>query len=116
MFKNWLKKQIREAIRPEQDTATIDRAMEGSMPAVIAFRINNGYLLRCNTVDANRIGPQHNGYVYCADEKALADGIVAAHVKGKVMQESRPDMQEAQAEMAMPTVNVGKLAAASRRI
>lgn len=115
MFKNWLKKQIREAVRDDRDTSAVDRAMEGSMPAVIAFRINNGYLLRCNAHDPNRIEPRNNGYVYCADEKALADGIVAAHVKGKVMQESRPAMQE-EAQMAMPTVNVGKLAAASRRI
>lgn len=114
MFKNWIKKQVREAIRDDGNAIAVDRALEGSVPAVIAFRITNGYLLRCNTHDPHRL-TQNSGYVYCADEKALADGIVAAHVKGKVLQNSVA-MKEAAAEMAMPTVNVGQLAKASRRI
>ena len=110
MFKSWIKSQINEALedihRPAE-TRAVERAMEGSAPAVIAFRIKNGFLLRNNVIP-----PQGNlvptrmeqEFVYCADAQALGDAIVAAHVRDRMQESNRPraDM-ETVVTMEMPS-------------
>lgn len=110
MFKSWIKNQINEALedihRPAE-TRAVERVMEGSAPAVIAFRIKNGFLLRNNVIPPQgNLMPQRleQEFVYCADAQALGDAIVAAHVRDRMQESSRPrtDM-ETVGMMVMPS-------------
>lgn len=96
MFKAWIKKQVKAAVEDTlapNESRAVERAMEGAAPAVIAFRIKNGFLLRNNVVPPHGlISPQRvePEYIYCADAQALGDAIVAAHVRDRMQESSRP--------------------------
>lgn len=110
MIKSWFKKQVRAALEEniggKHEDRAVERALEGSAPAVIAFRIKNGFLLRNNVVPAlGSIGPKYMEpeFVYCADAQALGDAIVAAHVRDRMQESSRPHAEQQVAMMEMPS-------------
>ena len=113
MLKSWIKKQVGEVLEDilnppsKLESRAVERAMEGSAPAVIAFRIKNGFLLRNNVIPPNGIiGSPQTEFVYCADAQALGDAIVSAHVRDRMQESSRPRSMETAGyaqEAAMPT-------------
>lgn len=113
MLKSWIKKQVGEALEDtlnppsKLESRAVERAMEGSAPAVIAFRIKNGFLLRNNVIPPNGLisAPVQTEFVYCADAQALGDAIVSAHVRDRMQESNRPRSMETIGfpEQAMPT-------------
>lgn len=94
MIKNWLRKTLRNILN--DDVAAREYAIESgrankihdmlgsSGAALVAFKIDNGYLVR--TMDGNSIvhGERMGGFTYCADRQAIADHIVVAATKEKL--------------------------------
>ena len=94
MIRNWLRKTLRNILN--DDVAAREYAIEAgrankiqdmlgtSGAALVAFKIDNGYLVR--TMDGNSIihGERMGGFTYCADRQAIADHIVVAATKEKL--------------------------------
>ena len=53
-------------------------------PAVVAFRINNGFVVR--TVDSSEVyeGKRQTGFTYCKDHQEIASHIIASEVSRKL--------------------------------
>jgi hypothetical protein len=74
LIRKWLGLEIEiEASRP-----MVHDVLEGSEMALVAYRIDNGYLLRVsrNTASQMTIGSGVR-LIYCTDEKDMAEKIVA---------------------------------------
>lgn len=90
MFKGWIKKLIREAAREDMERHTIrestsmERMFGHQMPAVVAFKINNGYVVQSIDMSNESIGQRSTGFIYCQDHQAIADHIVTASAKEKM--------------------------------
>lgn len=81
----WLKNLVRNIVREEinpQPVAERD-VLSGSELAIIAYRINNGYLLRVSS-PGNSMTLTMPTLIYCADEEELAKQIVVGRAKQKL--------------------------------
>lgn len=72
---------VPEVVRP---ATNMERMFGDCAPAVVAFKIENGYVVR--TV---QMGPYTDGiaggFTYCKDHQAIADHIVSEAAREKVM-------------------------------
>lgn len=60
--------------------------LEGSEMALVAYRIDNGYLLRVSGRQANSMVLGSGvRLIYCTDEKDMAEKIVAHRAYGKII-------------------------------
>ncbi len=99
--------QVREATEME-------RLFGGASPAVVAFRINNGFVVRTIDMDANYVGGRSTGFTYCKDHQEIAEHIISAEAKRKlgIGEEYQQDMFAA--EKARAVAMQGGLAQAKR--
>ena len=84
-----MKKLIRKWLGIEEPYPEAQRPMahdvlEGSEMALVAYRIDNGYLLRVSGQRALQIGGAAR-LIYCTDEKDMADKIIAHRAFHKVV-------------------------------
>ena len=93
MLGGWFKKKLQAALRemheqqPEIRRTTATEEMFGRhLPAVIAFKINNGFVVQAN--DAAHLAQygevRSSGFTYCKDAEAIAEHIVSSAVKEKI--------------------------------
>lgn len=62
----------------------MERMFGNCTPAVVAFRINNGFVVR--TVDSSEVyeGKRQTGFTYCKDHQEIASHIIASEVSRKL--------------------------------
>jgi hypothetical protein len=80
----WQKEQMRDdGIRP---ATNLERMFGDCSPAIVAFRIDNGYVMRSiDFAEKNTIGGSEvSGYVYCKDHAAIAEHIVSEAARTKL--------------------------------
>lgn len=84
-IKKWIAKMAYEGLPHEEKLGaarinTMHEMLSRNVAAVVAFKINNGYLVRT----ANSDSGVDSGYTYCADHQAIADYILSNAMRGKL--------------------------------
>jgi hypothetical protein len=96
-LKRWLAAAAVEGLQETKDEVRNSRMHEmfkSNMPAMVAFKIDNGYVVRCMNPEAAMLSVERSlGFVYCADHRAIADYIVTQTMKTRlgVQQEMFPE-------------------------
>jgi hypothetical protein len=86
-FKRWLAAAAVEGLQETKDETRINKLHDmfsSSMPAMVAFKIDNGYVVRCMNPEAMLQGGRIPGFAYCADHRAIADYIVTQAMKNRL--------------------------------
>jgi hypothetical protein len=104
MFDSYFKKLIRKVLNDDRAEVTLNppvqnQLLEGS-PSIVAFRINNGYVVRVFDPNNYKLGTVSPGFTYCKDAQAIAEHIVASAMKDKLGIQSDMFEQEKQAAQA----------------
>ena len=99
-IKKWIGRMAAEGLTQgklsdETRTNRLQEMFQNNMVAMVAFKIDNGYVVRTMHPDAVR-GERMPGFVYCADHQAIADHLVASAMKQKLG--VQPDMFTEEAE------------------
>ena len=121
-FKRWLAKAAYDGLSenqaPMEDVRTnkLHDMLSNNMAAMVAFKIDNGFIVRTMNPDAMIHGERLPGFVYCADHQAIADHLVSSAMKDKLGVQSdmfEKEKQAAQRQYASPKTR-GPVAAQSR--
>lgn len=86
-FKKWLYRMVQEggAVPVESErTNRLHDMLSHNMAAMVAFRIDNGYIVRTMNPDVAYHGERSPGFIYCADHQAIADHLVSSAVKERL--------------------------------
>jgi hypothetical protein len=90
-IKQWfgrsLLSMIQEVQHPIESARSVNRLQEmlsDSGASIVAFQIENGFLVRTMRRNEESIGGRYPGFVYCADHQAIADHIVSSAVREKL--------------------------------
>lgn len=102
-FKRWLAAAAYEGL--QQNSARIEDVrtnklhdmFQNNMAAMVAFKIDNGFIVRTMNPDAMIHGERSPGFVYCADHQAIADHLVSSAMKDKLGVQSDMFEKEKQA-------------------
>jgi hypothetical protein len=103
MFDSYFKKLIRKVLNedrtdvPTSSTETVRNQLLESSPSIVAFRINNGYVVRVYDPTNYKLGTVGPGFTYCKDAQAIAEHIVASAMRDKLGVQSDMFEQEKQA-------------------
>jgi len=90
MFKGFKKWLYRMASEGSSQTVGEDRVNKlhdmfaHNIAAMVAFKIDNGYVVRTIDPDAVVQGSRVPGFVYCADHQAIADHIVSSAMRERL--------------------------------
>ena len=100
-FKRWLAQAAYEGLnQPKESDRNINKLHDmfsNNMAAMVAFKIDNGFVVRCMNPDAMIHGERLPGFVYCADHQAIADHLVSSAMKDKLGVQSDMFEKEKQA-------------------
>jgi hypothetical protein len=91
-IRNWFGKSIINLLQEtkKQEDAQIrqstdmERMFGSATPAIVAFRIENGFVVRTVDVDAAIVGSRQRGFTYCKDHQEIAQHILASEAKRKL--------------------------------
>ncbi len=86
-FKRWLAKAAYEGLQQPKESERTNKLHDmfsNNMAAMVAFKIDNGYVVRCMNPEAMIHGERLPGFVYCADHQAIADHLVATAMKERL--------------------------------
>ena len=86
-FKKWLAAAAYEGLQQSQEVRTSSRLgdmLADSGAAVVAFQIDNGFVVRTMNRHGDIVGSRSPGFVYCADHQAIADHLVSSAMKDKL--------------------------------
>jgi len=90
-IKQWfgrsLLSMIQETQQPHESARSVNRLQDmlsESGASIVAFQIENGFLVRTLRRHEDAIGGRYPGFVYCADHQAIADHIVSSAVRDKL--------------------------------
>jgi hypothetical protein len=90
-IKQWfgrsLLSMIQEVQHPHESARSVNRLQDmlsDSGASIVAFQIENGFLVRTMRRNEDAIGGRYPGFVYCADHQAIADHIVSSAVRDKL--------------------------------
>jgi hypothetical protein len=88
-IKKWIGKVAAENLysQPLESARSVNRMQEmlsDSGASIVAFQIENGFLVRTLRRHEDSISGRSPGFVYCADHQAIADHIVSSAVKEKL--------------------------------
>lgn len=101
-FKKWLAAAAYEGLQQSQEARTSSRLgdmLADSGAAVVAFQIDNGFVVRTMNRHGDIVGSRSPGFTYCADHQAIADHIVTSAMVRKLGVQS--DMFEKEKEAAV---------------
>ena len=93
MLGGWFKKKLQAALREMHDqppevrrTTATEELFGRHVPAVVAFKINNGFVVQSNdnTTIAQYGEVRSSGFTFCKDAEAIAEHIVTSAVKEKL--------------------------------
>lgn len=100
-FKRWLAKAAYEGLgeQPKEvsQPSRLGDMMMDSGAAVVAFQIDNGFVVRTMNRHGDIVGSRSPGFVYCADHQAIADHLVSSAMKDKLGVQSDMFEKEKQA-------------------
>lgn len=113
MFAGWFRKMVRESVKElagaqVRESTQLERMFGNNSPAVVAFRINNGFVVQTIDMQNDIVGSlRSTGFTYCKDHAAIADHIIASAAKEKMgLQPYQQEMfEKAQASTAMTTTS-----------
>ena len=103
MFDSYFKKLIHKVLnedRTDVPPTQVHNQLLESSPSIVAFRINNGYVVRVYDPTNYKLGTVGPGFTYCKDAQAIAEHIVASAMKDKLGVQSDMFEQEKQAAQA----------------
>lgn len=90
-LKRWLAKAVYDEMNspsasPEVRTATnMERMFGDTSPAVVAFKIANGYVVRTIDFEQHTLhGVRQGGFHYCKDHQEIAEHIITSETKRKL--------------------------------
>jgi hypothetical protein len=87
-IKKWIGKIARESWEQPVDvmrsTNRLQDMLSDSGASIVAFQIENGFLVRTLRHNEDKIGGRYHGFVYCADHQAIADYIVSSAMKNRL--------------------------------
>ena len=86
-LKKWLAKAAYEGLQQPKEEARINKLhdmFQNNMAAMVAFKIDNGYVVRCMNPEEAYSGARMPGFVYCADHQAIADHLVSSAMKERL--------------------------------
>ena len=85
-IKKWIAKVARESTYAVEEMRSnkMHDMFQNNMAAMVAFRIDNGYVVRCMNPDTILQGERVPGFTYCADHQAIADHLVASAMKERL--------------------------------
>ena len=89
-IKKWIAKVAAESMYPQPmeairtTTNRLQDMLSDSGASVVAFQIENGFLVRTMRHNEDKIGGRYPGFVYCADHQAIADHIVSSAMKDRL--------------------------------
>lgn len=81
---------VRQADHDERGTVESSRVnklhdmFNGCMPAVVAFKIDNGYVVRSINAEELYAGGRGGGFAFCKDHAEIAEYIVASEARRKM--------------------------------
>lgn len=106
----YFKKLIREIMTednevPVRKPTQVHSQLLESSPSIVAFRINNGYVVRVYDPTNYKLGTVGPGFTYCKDAQAIAEHIVASAMKDKLGVQSDMFEQEKQDALRTQTAN-----------
>ena len=90
MIGGWFKKKLQAALREMHEqplevrrTTATEEMFGRQIPAVVAFKINNGVVVQAN--DSSHVGEvRASGFTFCKDAEAIAEHIVSSAVREKI--------------------------------
>lgn len=93
MLGGWFKKKLQAALREMHDqppeirrTTATEELFGRHVPAVVAFKINNGFVVLSN--DSSHVAQygevRSSGFTFCKDAEAIAEHIVSSAVREKI--------------------------------
>ena len=118
-FKKWLAKAAYDGLQQPIEVDRTNRLhdmLSSNMAAMVAFKIDNGFIVRTMNPGTMIHGERCPGFVYCADHQAIADHLVSSAVKDKLGVQSdmfEKEKQLAQRQQYASTVIRGATAAKS---
>lgn len=62
----------------------LESMFSGAAPAVVAFKISNGYVVRTVDTHSEMVGMRQGGFTYCKDHVEIAEHIITAEAKRKL--------------------------------
>lgn len=86
-FKRWLAQAAYEGLnRPVEvePTNKLHDMFSNNMAAMVAFKIDNGFVVRTINPEDAYNGARMPGFVYCADHQAIADHLVSSAMREKL--------------------------------
>ena len=88
-IKKWIVKIARESWEqqpPEvvRSTNRLQDMLSDAGASIVAFQIENGFLVRTLRHNEEKLGGRYPGFVYCADHQAIADYIVSTAVRERL--------------------------------
>ena len=87
-FKRWLATAAYEGLQqPKESDRNVNKLhdmFQNNMAAMVAFKIDNGYVVRCMNPDTLGAGERVPGFTYCADHQAIADHLVSSAMKDRL--------------------------------
>ena len=88
---------IGESIRTATD---MERMFGNCAPAVVAFKIENGFVVRTLDMRREMEGMTNGGFHYCKDHQEIAEHIIATEAKRKLGLGEQQELFEARAYQA----------------
>ena len=96
-----------------QHTRGMESMFGSASPAVVAFKISNGYVVRTVDTHSDLVGSRQGGFTYCKDHQEIAEHIITVEAKRKLGIEGYQQEMFA-AENARAVAMQGGLAQAKR--
>lgn len=91
-IRNWFGKSLVNLLKDVQrqedvqirQATDMERMFGSATPAVVAFRIENGFVVRTMDMDTAIVGSRQRGFTYCKDHQEIAQHILASEAKRKL--------------------------------
>ena len=98
-FKKWLAQAAYEGLQQPKEEARINKLHDmfsNNMAAMVAFKIDNGFVVRTMNPNDGYTAERVPGFVYCADHQAIADHLVSSAMKDRLGVQQEMFSQEQQ--------------------
>jgi hypothetical protein len=92
----------------------MERMFGNCSPAVVAFKIENGFVVRTCDMRREMEGHMQSGFHYCKDHQEIAEHIIATEAKRKLGLGEQQEMFAERAYQAQTLVGSGGFAQAKR--
>lgn len=77
--------QINQSVQKQGHyNSGLESMFGGAAPAVVAFKISNGYVVRTVDTHSDIVGMHQGGFTYCKDHVEIAEHIITAEAKRKL--------------------------------